>query len=77
MADAIDLENWAKENPGCSIPENAHYRVRLWDGDGFEEKRDLDVSKPSGQKVLEAFERFPTDEYILMLLDRTGLGLYG
>ena len=37
MSDAIDLEQYAAGTRSQPIPESNHYRVRLWDGDGFDE----------------------------------------
>ncbi len=46
------------------------FKVRLWDGDFFGEDALIQTSSPTGRTILQAFERAPVDEYILMELSR-------
>ncbi len=67
----IDIENWVRKQPDSQIPEAESYLLRLWDGDGFDEKRSLSDSDPTGRQILEKFERFPADEHVLLYLPRS------
>ncbi|MEL6951086.1 MAG: multiubiquitin domain-containing protein [Pseudomonadota bacterium] len=73
MMDEIDIETWARGNAQSPLPVANGYLVRLWDGDGFDEKRRIADATPTGAQVLEAFGRHPVNAYVLLLLDRTGL----
>ena len=44
--------------------------MRLWDGDGFDEKRSLNDPLPTGRQILDLFDRHPEDEHVLLLLSR-------
>jgi len=70
MSDAIDLEQCAADARNQPIPESNHYRVCLWDDDGFDEKRTLSDPMPTGRQVLELFERNPPEDYVLLMLTR-------
>lgn len=73
MADEIDIEDWARGNAHTLLPSAASFRVRLWDGDGFDEKRRIEDATPTGAQVLAAFDRRPVNEFVLLLLDKDGL----
>lgn len=73
MSNELDVEEWASDKAKPPLPNSRGYRVRLWDGDGFDEKRRLDDATPTGAQVLTAFERHPVNEYVLLLLDAGGL----
>ncbi|MTI02124.1 multiubiquitin domain-containing protein [Roseibium sp. RKSG952] len=70
MQSMIDIEDWVRAQPNAQIPEAESYRLRLWDGDGFDEKRSLSDAKPSGRQILDAFDQSPADEYVLLYLPR-------
>jgi hypothetical protein len=72
MTDIVDIEDWVRDQPNAQIPDATNYRLRLWDGDGFDEKRTLSDAEPTGRQILEAFERFPADEHVLLYLPRNG-----
>ena len=72
MQDFVDIEDWVRDQPTAQIPEGRSYRLRLWDGDGFDGKRSLNDAEPTGRQILEVFERFPTDEHVLFYLPRNG-----
>tara|TARA_R110000850_G_scaffold42162_2_gene108466 strand:- start:3179 stop:4321 length:1143 start_codon:yes stop_codon:yes gene_type:complete len=72
MKEEIDIEGWASANKAQAVPEAASYRVRLWDGDGFDEERPIADHQPTARQVLEAFERLPADEHVLLYLPRSG-----
>lgn len=72
MQDLVDIEDWVRDQPNAQIPEANSYRLRLWDGDGFDEKRSLTDAEPTGRQILEAFDRFPADEHVLLYLPRNG-----
>lgn len=72
MHDVIDVENWVRDQKTAPIPEAEAYRVRLWDGDGFDEKRTLADPKPTARQILETFDRFPADDHVLFYLPRHG-----
>lgn len=72
MKEAIDIEEWACADKTKPIPEADSFRVRLWDGDGFDEKRTVTLHQPTARQILETFERFPADEYVLLYLPRAG-----
>ncbi|MEL7516920.1 MAG: multiubiquitin domain-containing protein [Pseudomonadota bacterium] len=73
MLDEIDIETWARGNAQSPLPVANGYLVRLWDGDGFDEKRRIADATPTGAQVLEAFGRHPVNAHVLLLLDGTGL----
>lgn len=73
MADDIDIEVWARSSAQDPLPAAQGYRVRLWDGDGFDEKRRVEDATPTGAQILDAFGRHPVNEHILLLLDKKGL----
>lgn len=72
MKDVVDIEDWVRDQKDAQIPESENYRIRLWDGDGFDEKRAISDAKPTGRQILETFERFPADEHELLYLPRDG-----
>ncbi|MBM1689279.1 multiubiquitin domain-containing protein [Sulfitobacter geojensis] len=72
MQSTIDIECWVNENPEAQIPETEAYKVRLWDGNAFDEKRTIADQKPTARQILETFERFPADEHVLLYLPRGG-----
>lgn len=72
MKETVDIEEWAYASKTGPIPEAASYRIRLWGGDGFDEKRAITNQKPTARQVLETFERFPADEHVLLYLPRNG-----
>ncbi|KCZ48485.1 multiubiquitin domain-containing protein [Hyphomonas sp. CY54-11-8] len=73
MTDEIDIEQWACGSVQQELPAAKAYRARLWDGDGFDEKRLIKDASPTGAQVLDAFGRHPVNEYVLLLLDRDGV----
>lgn len=68
MQGFVDIEDWVRDQPNAQIPAAESYRVRLWDRDGFDEKRSLGDAEPTGRQVLEAFDRTPADEHVLLYL---------
>ncbi len=50
--------------------EDTGFKVKLWDGNSFDESSTINTSSPTGRTILQAFERLPTDEYILMELSK-------
>lgn len=72
MQDVVDIEDWVHDQENAQIPAAETYRVRLWDGDGFDEKRTISYHQPTARQILETFERFPTDEYVLLYLPHDG-----
>lgn len=72
MTDIVDIEDWVRDQPNAQIPEAKSYRLRLWGGDGFDEKRSLHDAEPTGRQILDAFERHPVDEHVLLYLPRNG-----
>ena len=66
----IDIEDWVRDQPNAQLPEAESYRLRLWDGDGFDEKRSLSDAEPTGRQILDAFDQLPTDEHVLLYLPR-------
>jgi len=72
MKEATDIENWVRNHGNAPIPEAESYRIRLWDDDGFDEKRAIMDHKPTARQILETFERFPADEHVLLYLPRDG-----
>lgn len=70
--DIIDIEDWVRDQPSAQIPEAETYCLRLWDGDGFDEKRPISDPEPTGRQILELFDRFPADEHALLFLPRRG-----
>ncbi len=72
MSDIVDLEDWGRDQTNTPIPQGKAYRIRLWDGDGFNEIRVLTDDDVSGRQILEAFERYPSDEFELLMLTRAG-----
>src|SRR3546814_21166129 len=66
------ISDWSSDV--CS--SDLRYRVRLWDGDGFDEKRVLTDPMPTGRQILDLFDRAPADEHVLLMLSRSsGLAL--
>lgn len=72
MQDIVDLEDWGRDQTTAPIPEAQTYLVRLWDGDGFDEKRQLADDDVTGRQLLDAFGRAPADEHELLMLTRDG-----
>lgn len=72
MKEAIDLEERACAEKTKPIPKADNFRVRLWDGDGFDERRTVTHHLPTARQILETFERLPADEYVLLYLPRAG-----
>ena len=73
MKQLVDIEDWARDQKTVPIPEAENYRIRLWDGDGFDEKRSISDAEPTARQILETFERFPADEHVLLYLPRGGM----
>lgn len=73
MADEVDTEDWAGGDAHAPLPNADSFGVRLWDGDGFDEKRRLDDATPTGAQVLAAFDLHPVNEFVLLLLDKDGI----
>jgi hypothetical protein len=73
MTDEIDIEDWARSGAHAPLPAATSIRVRLTGADGFDEKRRLTDATPTGAQVLAAFELYPVNEYVLLLLDGDGL----
>lgn len=71
--DEIDIEQWACSEARQELPIARAYRVRLWDGDDFDDKRLIKDSTPTGAQILDVFDRHPVNEYVLLLLDHHGL----
>ncbi|MEO1700630.1 MAG: multiubiquitin domain-containing protein [Pseudomonadota bacterium] len=69
----IDIEQWARGGAQEQLIAATAYRVRLWDGDDFDEKRLIPDRSPTGTQILDAFDRYPVNEHVLLLLDRDGL----
>jgi hypothetical protein len=72
MHGVVDIEDWVRDQGAAPIPEAQAYRVRLWDGDGFDEKRAFNDVQPTARQILEAFDRLPADEHELLYLPRGG-----
>lgn len=72
MQDVVDIEDWVRDQENVQIPEAKAYRIRLWDGGGFDEKRAITDHQPTARQILETFERFPADEHVLLYLPRNG-----
>lgn len=72
MRDVVDIEDWVRDQKTAPIPEAQAYRVRLWDGDGFDDKRTLNDVRPTARQILETFGRLPADEHELFYLPRGG-----
>ena len=72
MEDVIDLEHWGRDQTTTPIPRAKTYQTRLWDGDGFDEKRAFNDDDVTGQQVLERYDRRPTSEFELLMLTRRG-----
>ena len=70
MQDVVDIEDWVRDQKDAQIPESVNYRIRLWDGDGFDEKLAISDAKPTSRQILETFKRFPADEHELLYLPR-------
>jgi len=72
MLDVVDIEDWVRDQDNAQIPDAQNYRIRMWDGDGFDEKRSISDRAPTARQLLETFERFPADEHVLLYLPRDG-----
>ena len=70
MKDFVDIEDWVRDQPNAQIPEAESYRLRLWGGDGFDEKRSLSDAEPTGRQILDVFDRSPADGHVLLYLPR-------
>lgn len=70
MQSMIDIEDWVRAQPNAQTPEAESYRLRLWDGDRFDEKRSLSDAEPTGRQILDAFDQSPADEHVLLYLPR-------
>lgn len=70
MKKITDIEDWVRTHENAPIPDAESYRLRLWDGDSFDEKRDMSDAEPTGRQILEAFDRHPADEHVLVYLPR-------
>ena len=70
MKEITDIEDWVRSHENAPIPDAKTYRLRLWDGDGFDEKRSLSDAEPTGRQILESFDRHPADEHVLLYLPR-------
>lgn len=73
MSEVLEVEDWARSDHENTLPKASAYRVRLWDGHGFDEKRQIVDATPTGAQILDAFERHPVNEYALLLLGKDGL----
>lgn len=65
----IDIEEWIKNNEE-HLPDVKNFRIRLWGGEKFDEKRTLTDPIPTGRQILESFDLFPSDEFVLLYLPR-------
>src|SRR5262245_56479467 len=73
MTQEIDLEEWAKGNPGKPAPDVDQYKIRVGDEDGFDEKLVIEDPKPTGRQILEAARSLPANEHMLLLLQKDGM----
>lgn len=73
MTQKIELEEWAKGNPGKPAPEADRYRIRVGDEGGFDQKLVIKDPKPTGRQILEAAGRLPAEEHMLLLLQSDGM----
>jgi len=73
MLHEIDVESWACDDNNAPLPVAESYKVRLWDGEEFDEKRTLSDPVPTGAQILLAFDRKPVNKYILIALEKGGL----
>ena len=69
MLDEIDIELWASDPAKPSLPDAKNFKIRLWGNDGFDEKRRISDSTPTGRQILNAFDR--RDNIILESVDRS------
>src|SRR3546814_4977507 len=75
MKDEIELEDWVASDRDRPIPEARRYRVRLWDGDGFDEKRVLTDPMPTGHQSLDRSEEHTSELQSLMRTSHAALCL--
>lgn len=73
MTDEIDIEDWARQPEEPPLPAATGYKVRLWDGDGFDEKRRIGDATPTPEQILETFGLRPAQDYVLLIRDRHGV----
>ena len=73
MTQEVNLEEWAKGNPGEPAPAADRFKVRIGDEDGFDEKLVIEDPKPTGRQILEAARRLPANESMLLLLQADGM----
>lgn len=73
MTKEIDIENWASQLGHPPLPAASEYRIRLWSGDSFDEKRSIADPKPLPEQILKAFGLRPARDYILLIKDRHGV----
>ena len=69
----IDIEKWALCRRDEFFPKAKSYKVRLWDGADFDETRSISTDCPTGVEILNTFNLHPSEEFVLLLLDRDGL----
>lgn len=73
MTNVVDLEDWACLPDRPPLPVAEFYRIRLWDGNGFDEKRNISDPKPTPEQILEAYGLRPVDNYVLLDLEQHGV----
>lgn len=73
MTDEIDIEDWAAQDGQPPLPTASGYRVRLWDGEDFDEKRNINDPTPTPEQILDIFDLRPARDYVLLIKDRHGV----
>ncbi len=73
MTDEIDIEDCASKPGEAPLPFAPGYRIRLWTGDAFDEKRRIEDAMPTPEQILETFDLRPARDYVLLILDRHGV----
>ena len=73
MTSEIDIEGWAQRAGRPPLPAAKGYRIRLWDGDDFDEKRRIKDATPTPEQILETFDLRPARDYVLLVRDRHGV----
>ena len=73
MLEEVDIEEWACESGSAPLPPANGYKISMWSGAGFNEKRRIEDSTPTPEQVLEKFGRRPAENYILLSLDKHGI----
>ncbi|MEE4212300.1 MAG: multiubiquitin domain-containing protein [Parvularcula sp.] len=75
MGPIIDLDQPNDAAALRTAPHDTSFRIRLWAGDGFDEKRDIADGIVQGRQILESFDRRPAEEHELLMLRSGGPGL--